>query len=139
VYQESTPVRSGWVVWDEFSVPDSGRLDVTLDWTFPSSQIGFYVVPANTCTTIEQFNARSCNFVVRAEPSAAKPRKISTPSVAAGNYRLLVADFSDDDESVSIQIVLAKGSGCPAMAGGSPAAASADGLASPPVELMQHR
>jgi hypothetical protein len=126
-------------VWDEFSLPDSGRLDVTLDWTFPASEIGFYLVPANTCTTLEQFNSRSCNFVVRSEPSSTKPRKISTPNVSAGNYRWLVANFSDDDESVSAQLVLQKGTGCPAMTGAPPSAASRDDLAAPPVGQMRHR
>jgi hypothetical protein len=127
------------VAYDDFSVPDSGRLDVTLDWTFASSRVGFYLVPANTCTTIEEFNARSCNFLVRSEPSPTKPRKISTPNFAAGNYRWMVAVFSDQDESVSFQIVLSKGTGCPAFAGGSPSASSDVDLALPPIRGMQHR
>jgi hypothetical protein len=139
VYQDSGKIPAGWVAYDDFSVPDSGRLDVTLDWTYASSDIGFYLVPANTCTTIEEFNARSCNFLVRSEPSATKPRKISTPGFAAGNYRWLVANLSDQDESVSFQIVLAKGAGCPALAGGSPSALSEAEPTLPPIRGMQHR
>jgi hypothetical protein len=139
VFQDSGKILAGMVAYDDFSVPDSGRLDVTLDWTFASSQIGFYVVPANTCTTIEEFNARSCNFLIRSEPSATKPRKISTPNFTAGNYRWLIANFSEQDESVSFQVVLSKGTGCPALAGGSPAASSEAEPALPPVRRMQHR
>jgi hypothetical protein len=102
--------------YNEFSVPDSGRLDVTVDWTNASSKIGVYVVPAGTCT-LDQFNARSCNFLVRSEPSNVKPRKVSTPNFAAGNYRWLIA--SDSVESISLQIVLSKGS-CAAVTGGQP-------------------
>ena len=124
VLQESGGIPAQTVVVEDFSVPDSGRLDVTLDWTIAASPIGFYLVPANTCTTVAEFNARSCNFLVRSEPSATKPRKISTPNFNAGNYRWMVGNYSEDDESVSLLIVLSKG-GCPAL-GGMPSASRAD-------------
>jgi hypothetical protein len=104
--------------YDDFSVPDTGRLDATVDWTNASSPIGVYVVPANTCS-VDEFNARTCNFLVRSEPSSIKPRKISTPNFAAGNYRWLMANFSTSDESISFQFVLSKGS-CPTLTGGQP-------------------
>ena len=114
--------------FDQFSVPDTGRLDITVDWTFASSRIGVFLVPANTCNTVDEFNARSCNFLVRSEPSTVKPRKISTPNFAAGNYKWIFGNFSTSDESVSFQIVLSKGS-CAALTGGEPTAFSAgDGL-----------
>ena len=106
--------------FNDFSVPDGGRLDITVDWTNASSKIGVYVVPTNTCT-LDQFNARSCNFLVRSEASTVKPRKVSTPNFAAGNYRWLI--LSDSVESISLQIVLSKGS-CAALTGGQPTAYS---------------
>jgi len=139
VYQDSGAVPAESIAYDDFSVPDSGRLDVTLDWTNASSQIGFYLVPANTCTTIEEFNARSCNFLVRSEPSTTKPRKISTPNFSAGNYRWLIANYSDKDESVSFQVVLSKGTGCPAFTGGSPSASSGSDVTLKPLGRMAHR
>jgi hypothetical protein len=123
-------VESGSDSWDastlgynDFSVPEAGRLDITVDWTYASSRIGVFLVPANTCNTIDEFNARSCNFLVRSEPSTVKPRKISTPNFSAGNYRWLIGNFSDSNESISWQIVLSKGS-CAALTGGQPAAYS---------------
>jgi hypothetical protein len=106
----------------DFSVPDSGRLDITMDWTIPTSPVGIYLVPVNTCT-LEQFNARSCNFLVRSEPSTAKPRKISVANFNAGNYRWIIANFSESAESISYQFVLSKG-GCPAITGVAPSATS---------------
>ena len=123
VYQQDGPVPAGTLVYLDFSVPDSGRLDVTLDWTNASSAVGFYLVPANTCTLAE-FNARTCNFVIRAEPSSSKPRKVSLANLAAGNYRWIVANFSASDESVALKIVLAKGTGCPAFGGTPPSVLS---------------
>jgi hypothetical protein len=139
VYQDSGGIPAESVVYDDFSVPDSGRLDVTLDWTNASSPVGFYLVPANTCATVEEFNARSCNFLVRSEPSTTKPRKISTPNFSAGNYRWLIANYSDADESVSFQVVLSKGTGCAPLTGGSPSASERDDAALPPIERFQHR
>jgi hypothetical protein len=120
----SGPLEANTLGFHDFSVADSGRLDTTVDWTNASSTIGVYVVPANTCT-LDEFNARSCNFLARSEPSTVKPRKISTANVAAGNYRWLVGNFSDKDESISFQFVLSKGS-CAALTGGLPTASSGD-------------
>jgi hypothetical protein len=89
----------------------AGRLDVTLDWTFTDSPIGLFVAPSTDCTTLAQFNARSCNFVIRSEPTTAKPRRVSA-NVAAGSYRFMVANFAARDESVATTAVLSSTS-CP--------------------------
>jgi hypothetical protein len=86
-------------------------VDVTVDWTFASSTIGVYLVSANSCN-IDQFNARACNFLIRSE-SGAKPRKVSASNVAVGAYELLIANFSDQDDSGTAQIVLSSAT-CPA-------------------------
>jgi hypothetical protein len=120
---DSGPLPSRNLVYFDFSVPESGRLDVTLDWTNASNNMGVYVTPANTCTLAE-FNARSCNFVIRSE-TGAKPRKVSA-NVAAGNYRWLFGNFGTTDESVSYQVVLSTGS-CPALTNGGPGASALGG------------
>jgi hypothetical protein len=96
-----------------FSATTAGRLDVTVDWTFPASPIGVYVVTAGGCP-IDQFNARTCTFLAISE-TATKPRKLSVANVAAGNYELLVGNFATQDESISGQVVLSS-STCPAFA-----------------------
>src|SRR6185503_20861685 len=45
-----------------FSFNTAARLDVIADWTNASSPIGVYVT-SGSCT-LDQFNARSCNFVI---------------------------------------------------------------------------
>jgi hypothetical protein len=114
IYNEAEPMPPQTLVYFDFSVPDTGRLDITLDWTFARSPVGFYLVPANTCT-LEEFNARSCNFLIRSEPPATKPRKLSQASFAAGNYRWLTGTFGEENESGSLLIVLSKGTSCPAL------------------------
>jgi hypothetical protein len=132
--QEGSGVPSLTLLYDDFSVPDTGRLDVTMDWTFAASQMGFYVVPANSCT-LDEFNARSCNFLIRSE-TMAKPRKISTPNFGPGNYRWMIANFSDADESITLQIILSKGS-CPAL-GGTPGASERTDETRPPLGRALH-
>jgi len=117
---ESRGIGAKIIMYNDFSVPNKGRLDMTLDWTNAPSPMGLYLVPANTCTTVDEFNKRTCNFLVQSEPSATKPRKVSAANLAAGNYRWLVANFSDAQESVSLQIVLSQGDGCPAFGSAAP-------------------
>jgi hypothetical protein len=127
VYSAPVKMNPRTLVYLDFSVPDSGRLDVTLDWTFAASHVGFYLVPANTCT-LEEFNKRSCNFMIRSEPSSTKPRKVSQANFAAGNYRWLTGTFDEKQESGSLLIVLSKGTSCPALSfAGTTASSSDDG------------
>ena len=135
IVQESGGISGRTLVYDDFSVPDSGRLDVTLDWTDPASLIGFYVVPANTCT-LNEFNSRTCNFLITSETTT-KPRKISSSNFSAGNYRWMVANYSEAQESVSLLIVLSKGS-CPAL-GGMPSASQRTDESWPVLERALHR
>lgn len=134
ILQTSGIVESLTLVYDDFSVPESGRLDITMDWTNASSLMGLYLVPANSCTLAE-FNARTCNFFVRSETTT-KPRKISY-TATAGNYRYIVGNFSDDLESATLQIVLSKGS-CPAF-GAAPSASTVHAGALPEMERLLRR
>ena len=86
-----------------FTFNAAARLDIIADWTTPTSPIGVYVTQG-PCT-VDQFNARSCTFLIRSEPSTIKPRKLSAPNVAAGQYSLYLANFADQDESVATQVI----------------------------------
>lgn len=102
---------------ESFTTTSTGRVDVSLDWTFADSPIGVYVVQGSC--NLDQFNARACNFLIRSEPPGAKPRKVSASNVAAGGYQLLIANFADVRESFSSQIFLSTGS-CAPFAGSAP-------------------
>jgi hypothetical protein len=115
----SLALPSSTVDAEPFGVPSTGTLDVTVDWTFPASPIGVYVVRGGC--DLDQFNARSCNFLTRSE-SGAKPRTLSLPNVTAGDYFLLIANFADEDESLSLQIGHTTGGGASAARAGSDAA-----------------
>jgi hypothetical protein len=138
IFQDNGAVPASTLLYLDFPVPDSGRLDVTMDWTNASSAIGFYLVPANTCT-LDEFNAKSCNFLIRSEPVSTKPRKLSKAGLAAGNYRWLIANYSKSDESVALQIILSKGTGCPAFGGAPPSGLSVEDQSLPLLSRARRR
>jgi hypothetical protein len=111
VFQGSGSLPPLTIDEERFTTGATSRVDVTVDWTFPASVIGVYVVQGGC--TLDQFNARSCNFLIRSD-SGSKPRKVSAPNVAAGTYSLLLANFADQDESLSAQVVQSS-VGCPAL------------------------
>ena len=137
VLTDQGTVRSLVLIFEDFPVTESGRLDMTLDWTNAASPMGLYLVPAGTCT-LDEFNLRTCNFLVRSEPSTVKPRRVSAANLPAGNYRYLVANFSSADESAALQIVLSKGT-CPAVASGVPSASAQDNASALTVERAERR
>ena len=111
-------IPTSFVDVESFTTTATGRVDVFVDWTFPDSPIGVYVVQGSC--NLDQFNARACNFLIRSEPPGTKPRKVSASNVAAGGYQLLIANFADVDESLSTQVFLSTGN-CAPFAGSSPA------------------
>jgi hypothetical protein len=119
VRQVNDSVGSLTLFYIPFSTNTSGRLDITVDWTFPATPLGVYVVNAGSCA-IDQFNADTCNYLVSSE-TFVKPRKVSVANTNAGNFELLVANFSDTDESISGQVVLSSPT-CPAFVSSPPAA-----------------
>ena len=112
----STGLSSFFVDYLPFATTTTGRFDVTVDWTFPSSPIAVYLV-RGACD-IDQLNARTCDFVLRSEASTTpKPHKQSASGVVAGTYTVIVGNAGDQDESVSAQVVLSSAT-CPAFAAG---------------------
>lgn len=116
VFQGQGSLTASTIDQEPFTTTTAGRLDVTVDWTFATSDIGVYVVPANSCA-LAQFNTRTCNFLIRSE-SGAKPRKVSMANLSPGSYDLLLANFASQQESLSALVVLSSAN-CPAITGAS--------------------
>jgi hypothetical protein len=114
LFQGNGVVAAGGAAGQEFTVPSNAdtRLDVAADWSSPSSLIGVYVI-SGACG-LDAFNARTCTFLLRSEPSSVKPRVLSASNIAPGTYTLVVADFTSFDESIAVQILLSN-AGCPAV------------------------
>jgi hypothetical protein len=138
VYTDSGAVPSSTLFFHDFPLVEPGRLDLTLDWTNAPSPMGLYLVPAGTCT-LDEFNQRTCNFLVRSDPPGAKPRKVSAANLQAGNYRVLIANYGSANESAAVQLVLSKGSNCPAHASVPPSASVHDRTTPLTVERAERR
>jgi hypothetical protein len=112
--QGNADLDAGTALGQEFTVTSTAatRLDVIVDWTFAQSPIGVYVFQG--ACNLDQFLARTCNFLVQSEISSRKPRLASVTNVPAGTYTLLIANFGSLNESLAAQIVLSSAT-CPAL------------------------
>jgi hypothetical protein len=121
LFQGTGVVAAGGAAGQEFTVPATAdtRLDVAADWSSPSSLIGVYVI-SGACG-LDAFNARTCTFLLRSEPTSAKPRVLSSSNVTPGPYTVVIADFTSFDESIALQVVLSNAT-CAPVATAPPAA-----------------
>jgi hypothetical protein len=106
--------------FETHTVSTSGRIDVTVDWTYASSLIGVFLT--QNCT-FDQFKAGACNFLIALQ-SPPKPLKGSA-SVSAGTYTLIIVNAADQAESLALNSVLSSTS-CPALASAGASAAARD-------------
>ncbi len=136
-------VPASTVDYEDFTTSATGRLDITLDWTFSSSMMAVVVVRAGACP-FDQLKAGTCTFLVQAGgpgtgvSPGTKPIKISTANFAAGSYNLIIANASSQDESVALQVVLSQGA-CAALSSAPPSASSAREAGPWPALLRQTR
>lgn len=114
--------------YEDFTTSAIGRLDITIDWTFPSSMMAILVVRSGSCP-FDQLKAGTCTVLVQGGgpgtgvPPGTKPIKVSTPNFAAGAYNLIILNANSQQESAAIQVVLSQGS-CAALTSASASAAS---------------
>lgn len=106
LFQGSGEVPSGTLLNMPVTATAAGRLDVTADWTLTTNPVGLYI--AQGACSLDQFNARSCNFLLRVEPGP-KPLKGSA-TVQTGNYTVFMANFGARGDSGTMQIVMSTGS-----------------------------
>ena len=104
IAQGSGPIAPRFLVLLPFTTASAGRLDIAVDWTFPSNNVDVYL--ARGGCTFEQFIARQCDVVVFSENAAAKPERITAVGIAAGSQTLMIGNRGPSDESVAYQIVL---------------------------------
>jgi hypothetical protein len=109
------------LVFLPFSVTATGRLEVLVDWTFATNNVDVFVTQGTDPCTIQQFNTGTCSFLGLSVSAAAKPERVTIPSIGAGPHTLYVGNRGSVDEAVSFQITLTTGGASSAHA---PAAAA---------------
>ena len=94
-----------------FTTSAVGTLEATVDWTFPTNTI--WVFLASGSCTVPQFQqcpgpGCQCQFAVSSMTSAPKPRVLTVPGAAAGNYALIIWNLGPREESVNYQLALTR-------------------------------
>ena len=86
-----------------FSIPSSGTLDVTVEWTLATNDVHAYLM-SGPCT-FEQFVALACTFVTFSESTTLKPERLRVVGTNAGSYTLGIGNVGPGEESVAFQVV----------------------------------
>ena len=103
VLSSSAALAGYYGVGSYFTVDRVGALDVTVSYTFATSQIWVYLAPGQ-CTP-ELFNADQCTYLATSF-AGPNPRRMSVAGAAAGTYTLIVLNGGPDAESIQYQVVL---------------------------------
>jgi hypothetical protein len=97
----------------ELVLSQKGKLDLTVDWTFPETWM--YVYFGRTNCEYKQLASRTCPFILSSETKDPKPRVLYSDELDPGTYYLVLYNVprdprtgigSDATESVSIQLGL---------------------------------
>jgi hypothetical protein len=97
----------------ELILSQKGVMDVTVDWTFPTTWM--YVYVGKTNCSYAQLSGRTCPFFLSSETKDPKPRVLFTESLEPGTYYLVLYNVptnrqtgigSDNTEAVSLQLGL---------------------------------
>ena len=119
LFQGAGEIPAGLVQNLQLAADVPMRLDVTSDWTFSSNPVGLYIAQGEC--NLAQFNARSCNFLLRVEPGA-KPLKGSANVTPGVTLNVMLANFGTRDDSGTLQVVRSVGS-CAAATSATPLSA----------------
>jgi hypothetical protein len=116
----ATTSFSGFVTNIWVSIPlelsQKGALDITVDWTSPSTWM--YVYFGATSCTYDQLTAHKCPFSIKSETKDPKPRLIYTGVLEPGTYYIFLYNVpwnphtkigTENTEAVSIQVGLTVG------------------------------
>ena len=73
------------------TLPAAGRVDITVDWTSFSNELGFFL-------------RKGDRVVVEAQVALEKPRRESAEGLAAGPYRLEVFGIGSGKETATYEV-----------------------------------
>ena len=95
------PVTQGVAFFLIAQITGTATLEATVDWTSASNQVALVWAQGNC------IDDPNCAILVQ-NTSAAKPKTITAPNLAAGTYTLAVLNLGTTNESVSYQVFLVR-------------------------------
>jgi hypothetical protein len=120
ILERASGLEANGYVYQTFSTSQTGRIDITVDWTIPASPISLYLVE-EACTIDHLLSGGGCAALTFSQ-SGPKPRRASH-FTGAGRYALIVINGGTAAESISMHVMLSS-TGCPAITGTAPRGAS---------------
>ena len=96
----------------DFSIPNNGLVRVTLDWTFPTNDLVYFVFSGTTCTDFLTFfqngAAPGCTLLAQHIALGVKPAVVTFNVSAAQNARILILNLGERQESGVVQVTLTR-------------------------------
>jgi hypothetical protein len=120
VLDRPSALEAAGYVYQTFSTSQTGRIDITVDWTLAASPISIYLVE-EACTVEHLLSGGICAALTFSE-SGPKPRRASH-FAGPGRYALIVINGGGQNESISMHVTL-NSTGCPTITGTAPRGAS---------------
>jgi hypothetical protein len=106
------PLDAGDAVAGDFSIPNGGQVRATMDWTFPTNSMVYFIFSGTTCTDFDTFfstgAAPGCTLLGQHITPGVKPGVIAFSVAAAQNARVLVVNLGPTGESGVVQVTLTR-------------------------------
>ncbi len=100
----SSDLLKNYTHWQPFTTGSTGRIDVTVDWTYTTDAVKVLVATGNhTCYDGKYSDFSVCNVIASVSDSS-KPKKLSLPGEPAGVYTLYVSNQGPDTEAIAWQV-----------------------------------
>lgn len=107
IYGDSGSVPADSAIAIDFSIPNAGTVAATVDWTFASSDV-WVVMTTNACNDFVQAFLGQCGQIGSPNLGNSKPKTVTGSVTQATSARLWIANFATVDESMAVQITLAR-------------------------------
>ena len=104
VLQGSQAIPADWHYEWWFTTTRAGTVDITVDWTYADSTVWVRLGQGKCDEQVLQ--AGQCQWLIQSQVSTPKPRVLTLPNAAAGQYTLYIYSGVKQPESVSYLVGL---------------------------------
>ena len=104
VLEGSQAIPADWHYEWWFTTTRAGTLDITVDWTYADSTVWVRLGQGKCDEQVLQ--AGQCQWLIQSQVSTPKPRVLTLPNAAAGQYTLYIYNGVKQPETVSYLVGL---------------------------------
>jgi hypothetical protein len=107
IYGDSGSVPADSAIAIDFNIANAGTVAATVDWTFASSEV-WIAMTTNACNDFVQAFVGQCSQIGTPNLGNSKPKTVTGSVTQATSARLWIANLATVDESMAVQITLAR-------------------------------